>query len=290
MMLYWPVIAIVLQLIFLEGILSIDNAAVLGALVAPLPNNRRIPWPAVLQKLGIRIDPILGNQRAAALRVGLLGAYLGRALMLLVAGFLIHNSWVRLIGAAYLIRLAFDELGDATPGQETEAEKQRAINATSFWAVVVNVELMDLVFSIDNVIAAVSLSDELWVVMLGVGIGILTMRFAAGLFSYAVEREPILKQAAYILILNIGIQLILEEIWNIEISDLLRFAMSAAIIVISIAYAHTPVLQKLDFLLKWLSQGIGIINGFVDWLFIPFKTLFGMIFGNSKETAPESKL
>jgi tellurite resistance protein TerC len=291
MMQYWPVIAIVLQLIFLEGILSIDNAAVLGALVAPLPNNRRIPWPTALQKLGAKLDPMLGNQRAAALRVGLLGAYIGRGLMLLVAGFLIHNSWVRLVGAAYLIRLAFDELGDATPGEETEEEKKRTLKATSFWAVVATVELMDLVFSIDNVIAAVSLSDELWVVMVGVGIGILTMRFAAGIFSYAVEREPILKQAAYILVLNIGIQLILEQIWNVDISDLLRFAISIAIIVISLAYAHIPVLQRLEFLLKWLSQGMGIINDFVDWLFIPFKTIFERIFRNSsKKTTPENKL
>src|SRR6185369_8879834 len=102
---YWPVIAIVLQLIFLEGILSIDNAAVLGALVSPLPNNVRIPWPKALKKFGAFLHPMLGNQRAAALRVGLLGAYLGRGLMLLMASFLIHNSWLRLVGAAYLIRL-----------------------------------------------------------------------------------------------------------------------------------------------------------------------------------------
>lgn len=38
-------VLIVLQLIFLEGILSIDNAAVLGAMVAPLPDDQPIPWP-----------------------------------------------------------------------------------------------------------------------------------------------------------------------------------------------------------------------------------------------------
>ncbi|HSB65110.1 MAG TPA: hypothetical protein VLD65_00945 [Anaerolineales bacterium] len=42
---YWPVVVIVLQLIFLEGILSIDNAAVLGALVAPLPSDKGMPCP-----------------------------------------------------------------------------------------------------------------------------------------------------------------------------------------------------------------------------------------------------
>lgn len=50
---------------------------------------------------------------------------------------------------------------------------------------------------------AVSLSDKLWVVMLGVFIGILLMRFAY-LFSYVVEKLPIPKKAAYILVFNIG--------------------------------------------------------------------------------------
>ena len=103
-------------------------------------------------------------------------------------------------------------MGDTTPGVETEEEKQEHAQKASFWSVVLTVELMDLVFSIDNVIAAVALSDEIWVVMLGVAIGIITMRFAAGIFSYAVQREPILKPAAYILVLNIGLQLIVEQL------------------------------------------------------------------------------
>ena len=45
---YWPVVVIVLQLIFLEWILSIDNAAVIGALVSPLPNDQEVPWPGML--------------------------------------------------------------------------------------------------------------------------------------------------------------------------------------------------------------------------------------------------
>jgi len=271
---YGPVILIVLQLIFLEGILSIDNAAVLGAMVAPLPNDKEIPWPKVLSRLGAWLNPILGKQRIAALRVGLLGAYIGRGAMLFLASFLIHNSWIRLVGAAYLIRLAFNELGDTTPNVETEEERREALRRSSFWTVVLAVELMDLVFSIDNVIAAVSLSNELWVVLVGVGIGILTMRFAAGLFSYAVEREPILKEAAYVLILNIGIQLILEQVWQVKISDLLRFAISAAIILGALAYVHIHFLQKFRFILAWLSQGIGIINQLVDWVFFPLKSLF----------------
>src|SRR5574338_1493924 len=213
---YWPVLIIILQLIFLEGILSIDNAAVIGALVSPLPDRKPVEWPKGLVRLGRVLHPLLGNQRTAALRVGLLGAYLGRGLMLFLTSFLIHNSWIKLIGAAYLIHLAFDNLEDMTGGgSEEEDEAVKPIKVQTFWATVLTVEVMDLIFSIDNVVAAVSLSNKLWVVMIGVGIGILTMRYAAGIFSYAVLREPILKQAAYVLVLSIGIELILDQVWHI---------------------------------------------------------------------------
>ena len=115
--------------------------------------------------------------------------------------------------------------------------------------------------------------------MLGVGIGILTMRYAAGIFSYAVEKEPILKQAAYILVLNIGVELILSQVWKIEIPDLLRFGISVATIVLTLAYAHIPFLQRLRFVLLWFAQGIGIINKLVDWLFMPIKGIFSLIGG-----------
>jgi tellurite resistance protein TerC len=275
---YWPIFVIVLQLIFLEGILSIDNAAVIGALVSPLPSDQDVPWPGKLEKLGKILHPFLGFQRMAALRVGLLGAYLGRGAMLFFTSFLIHNSWIKVIGAIYLIHLAFDNLEDMSGGGN-EDEEIKPIKVQSFWATVLTVEIMDLVFSIDNVVAAVSLSKQIWVVMLGVGIGILTMRFAAGIFSYAVEREPILKQAAYILVLNIGVELVLDQVWHIEISDFVRFGISIMTIALALAYAHIPFLQKIRFVLVWLTQGIGIVNELVDWLFIPFKAIFNFVVG-----------
>jgi tellurite resistance protein TerC len=274
---YGPIFIIVLQLIFLEGILSIDNAAVIGALVSPLPDNERVLWPNPLRQFGDWLHPLLGNQRLAALRVGLLGAYVGRGLMLFLTSFLIHNSWIKVLGAIYLVHLAFDNLEDMTGGGSEGEENVKPIKVQSFWSTVLTVELMDLIFSIDNVVAAVSLSDKLWVVMLGVGIGILTMRFAAGIFSYAVTREPILKQAAYILVLNIGVELILDQVWHVEISDLMRFGISAATILLAIAYAHSPFLQRFRFVLTWFARGIGIINEFVDWLLSPLRGLWHAI-------------
>ena len=270
---FWPIFIIVIQLIFLEGILSIDNAAVIGALVTPLPEDKRVEWPKGLQRFGDWLHPVLGNQRLAALRVGLLGAYVGRGVMLFMTSFLINNPWIKLIGAAYLIRLAFENLGDMTGGGSEEGEELQPIQSKAFWATVLTVETMDLIFSIDNVVAAVSLSDKIWVVMVGVAIGILTMRFAAGIFSYAVLREPILKQAAYVLVLSIGIELILEEVWKVDISDIVRFLISMAIILGALAYAHSHFLQRFRFVLVWLAQGIGIANELVNWIFAPLRGL-----------------
>jgi tellurite resistance protein TerC len=231
------------------------------------------------------MHPLLGNQRLAALRVGLLGAYVGRGMMLFLTSFLIHNPWIKLIGAAYLIHLAFDNLGDMSGGGSEEEEELRPIKVQSFWATVLTVEVMDLIFSIDNVVAAVSLSDKIWVVMVGVGIGILTMRFAAGIFSYAVVREPILKQAAYIMVLNIGVELILDQVWHFEISDLVRFGISASTILLALAYAHSPFLQRFRFALAWLAQGIGIVNELINWIFAPVRGLLRAFTGIFKSTS-----
>jgi len=105
------VIIIVLQLIFLEGILSIDNAAVLGAMVSKLPAKAPVPWPHGFEAAAKWGDRVFGPQRKAALTVGLIGAYAGRALMLLLATFIIANPWLRLLGAAYLFKLAIEHLG-----------------------------------------------------------------------------------------------------------------------------------------------------------------------------------
>lgn len=268
-------IGILLQVIFLEGILSIDNAAVLGTLVAILPENVPIQWPAALKGLGKVVDPIAGKQRTAALRVGLLGAYLGRGLMLLLASFIIQNHWLKLIGALYLVHLAFENLGLPESGEEEQFAQAHKVQ--TFWMVVVNVELADLIFSLDNVVATVAISKVLWIVMLGVAIGILAMRFAAGLFTKAVLKEPILKLAAYILVLNIGIQLLLEDLAKVEISDLARLAIALSIIGAALLYAHFKPIQKLRPILVWLAQGMDSINEVINWALVPITVLFRSI-------------
>ena len=283
-------LVIVLQLIFLEGILSIDNAAILGAMVLHLPTDHPVPWSKQLAHIGNPLNKLLGPQRTAALRVGLIGAYLGRGIMLILASYIIRNPWLKLIGAAYLIKLALDDLSaHGYTGGEEDVES-KPVKVKTFWSTVLSVEIMDLAFSLDNVVAAVSLSDKLWVVMLGVAIGILLMRFAAGIFSKIVEKAPILKTAAYILVLNIGIELLVEDLGHIVIGDWTRFGISVVTILLALAYERFKFMKVFRPLLIWLSQGFALVNAFISWVFAPIKGFFGLIttLFKRKEPSPAS--
>ena len=273
----FSIVVIIIQLIFLECILSIDNAAILGAMVIPLPEHEGIPWPRGMKKFGHAMDRILGPQRQAALRVGLIGAYAGQSLMLLLATYIIANPWLKIVGAAYLIHLALDNLSANGYAGGNDDESVNPVKVRSFWMTVVTVEIMDLAFSLDNVVAAVAISKKLWVVMLGVAIAILVIRFAAGWFSHIIEKEPILKSAAYILILNIGIELILDEIFHVVLTDWTRFGISILTLLLALAYGHFRFLQFFRPLLVWISQLFAIVNLLISWVFAPIKGLFNLI-------------
>lgn len=269
-------VTIILQLIFLEGILSFDNAAVLGAMVSPLSKDKPVPWPRFLRPVGHLLDPLLGPQRFAALKVGLLGAYVGRGLMLVLASYVINNPWLQFIGALYLIKIAIEHLGSFhTEEEEDLLQEVEALRGRQrgFWATVLMVELMDLAFSLDNVVAAVALSRHIVVVMIGVALGILTMRFAAGIFARLIEKEPILGTAAYLLVLNIGVEFLLSEFFHVEFHELTRFAINLITIVLAVVYAHLPILQDLlaspfAFLARlfaYLDKGINLLFFPLTW-------------------------
>jgi tellurite resistance protein TerC len=268
---------IIVQVIFLEGILSIDNAAVLGALVSVLPAKDMVPWPGPLKSLGSPVHRLLGGQRSAALKVGLLGAYLGRGLMLVLANFVIHNPYLKLLGAAYLIKLAFENLGEPEAGEEDQARAKR-VEGKGFWGVVIAVELADLAFSLDNVVAVVALSSNLYIVMFGVFIGILTMRFAAGIFTWMILREPILKPAAYLVVFNIGAELLLDEFLGIDISAGLKFTISAGTLILFVVYAHVKPLHILQPAFDWLAEGMANVNELLDWLLKPVGLILRILF------------
>lgn len=270
-------VLIVIQVIFLEGVLSIDNAAVLGAMVSVLPKQTMVPWPGPLKFLAQPVHRIFGGQQGAALKVGLLGAYIGRGLMLVLASFVIQNDFLKFVGAAYLIKLAFENLGAPEEGEEAEVEGKN-LEGKGFWSVVLAVELADLAFSLDNVVAVIALSDNLFIVMFGVAMGILTMRFAAGIFTWMISREPILKPAAYMVVFNIGFELMLNEFAGVEVPSGFKFIISVLTLVLFVAYAHARPLHSLRPIFRWVAQGMADVNELVDWALVPVGVALKIVF------------
>jgi YkoY family integral membrane protein len=200
-----PALLVVGNLIIIESLLSVDNAAVLATMVMDLPKERR-------------------NK---ALKYGIIGAYFFRGICLLFASYLIKIWWLKSIGGFYLLYLTFNyfkgkaakaKAAEAVAGGEEETVDKNSnwlYKATigwmgQFWATVALVELMDLAFSIDNVFAAVAFSDNIILIWTGVFIGILAMRFVAQGFVSLMEKFPFLETAAFLVIGVLGIKLVLS--------------------------------------------------------------------------------
>lgn len=181
-------------LIFLEGILSVDNALVLAILAKDLPKN----------------------DQKKALTYGLGGAFIFRFIALSLVTYLVKWNWVKFIGGGYLVYLAASNLFFSKSKNETKTpEKSQTQN---FWKAVFLIELTDIAFALDSILAAVALTHKLWVIYTGGIIGIILMRFAASQFILLIERFPKLERTAYMLVFVIGSKVIIEgfKIPNID--------------------------------------------------------------------------
>jgi len=166
------------------------------------------------------------------------------------------------------------------PGSATEEASEaagRSIGkvARSFWSVVVAVELADLAFSLDNVVAAVALSREFWVVLTGVALGIITMRFAAGIFVRLIARYPELEAAAYLLVFNIGIMLLMEDFLHIRLSDVQKFLMSLSTLGLTILWGRSEAVRRFAKNFTWLKTVLGIISFLFIVILKPFAWILG---------------
>jgi len=192
-----PSLAIIGNLIIIESLLSVDNAAVLATMVMDLPEK----------------------QRDKALKFGIWGAYIFRGLAMIFAAFLIQIWWLKPLGGLYLLYLVYD----FWKGKQTEEKDDDILDKNSnwlyratvgslgnFWATVALVELMDMAFSIDNVFAAVAFTPNIILVCIGVFIGILAMRFIAQWFVKLMGKYSFLETAAFVVIAILGIKLTLS--------------------------------------------------------------------------------
>jgi YkoY family integral membrane protein len=219
----WPDVFTILVLIVLEGLLSADNAIVLAMMVLGLPKP----------------------DQAKALRYGLLGAFAFRIATTLAAVYLIELEIVKLIGALYLLYLPYKHFSHpAEGGRRREPPKARPwLGLTAFWGTVVKVELTNLVFSIDSILAAVAMSPKTWVVLSGGILGIVAMRLVVGQVLVVVERYPAIVDGAFIIIAWVGVRLLLEylhtEGWvPFFIPQWLSLSIIVAIFVLAFFYAR----------------------------------------------------
>ncbi|MGN1272716.1 MAG: TerC family protein [Lactobacillus sp.] len=195
---------IILTLIIMECLLSVDNAVVLAAQTQVLPTK---------------------SEKEKSLIYGLWGAYLFRFIVIGIGTYLINFWEIKLAGSIYLFYLSFKFFYDQRhPKQAAEHEKEKEEREAErhkgkkkkkkhvlslFWRTVISIESMDIVFSIDSVLAALAISDNPVVVLIGGMIGILCMRGVAEIIIKLMDIIPELQPMAYVLIAIIALKLLL---------------------------------------------------------------------------------
>lgn len=181
----WGDLATIGLLIFLEGILSVDNAVVLALLAARLPKE----------------------QQKKALTYGIVGAIIFRFISIGLAAHLMRWTWVKFVGGGYLLYVAMSHfLKKDKPGDADGAGGVKV----GFWRTVISIELMDIAFAVDSILAAVAVSPKLWVVVTGGVLGMVLMRFAATIFIRLLDRFPSFETSAYMLVTLIGLKLVVD--------------------------------------------------------------------------------
>jgi predicted tellurium resistance membrane protein TerC len=189
-----------LTLTTLEIVLGIDNLVFIAVLVEKLPKH----------------------QQATARRVGIALALITRLLLLSAIAWIIgltepvielfdHGfSWRDIIlvaGGLFLLYKGTMEIHERLEGAEGEAS---AKVQAAFTAVVIQIAILDIVFSLDSVITAVGMADHLWIMVTAVIIAVIIMLVASGPVSDFVARHPTVKMLALSFLLLIGMALVAD--------------------------------------------------------------------------------
>ncbi|MEL6938816.1 MAG: hypothetical protein AAFO84_06445 [Cyanobacteria bacterium J06598_1] len=173
-------------LILLELVLSADNAIALAAIAQGLETEE-------LQK--------------KALNIGLVAAFVLRVLLILAAGWVLKYWQFEVAGACYLLWLVYQHFFTGNDDEDTHAPKFGGI-----WQAIPTIALTDLAFSLDSVTTAIALSKDVLIVLLGGTIGIVALRFMAGLFIRWLEIYVHLEDAGFVTVAFVGIRLIVRVI------------------------------------------------------------------------------
>ncbi len=189
---------VIFSLVLIECLLSVDNAVVLAAQTQALPTK---------------------ELREKSLFYGIWGAYIFRFLIIGMGVYLINFWEIKVLGAGYLLFLTVQYFSKSRVKHTRKLVSGKKRRISLFWSVVMKIELMDIVFSIDSVLASLAISSNPVIVLIGGLIGILAMRGVAELIIRLMRFIPELEPMAYGLIALIAVKLFVSiPMIDIEIS------------------------------------------------------------------------
>lgn len=193
---------VLVVLVVLEGLLAADNAVVMAVMVKHLPQA----------------------QQKKALFYGLFGAFIFRFGALFLITILVNYWQIQALGAAYLLFISIKNIYDAKFKKEDEAAVVKSKKGSGFWMTVLKIELADIAFAIDSMLAAVAIAvtlphlteyhvgginaGQFSVMFLGGLIGLIIMRFAAQWFVKVLNARPSLETAAFLIVGWVGVKLV----------------------------------------------------------------------------------
>ena len=208
-----------LTLTILEVVLGIDNIIFLTLMVNRLPVE----------------------QRALARKLGLFGAMFSRVLLLLSISWVAKlvtplfsimghefsgRDLVLLFGGLFLIYKAVTEIHGSLEGGVDEGESLVKKGASSFMVVIVQIAIIDIVFSLDSVITAIGLAEQVSVMVAAIVVAILVMMFAAGPIGDFVEKHPTVKMLALTFLVLVGVVLVADGMGHEVPKGYLYFAIA----------------------------------------------------------------
>lgn len=208
-----------LTLTLLEIVLGIDNVVFISVLAAKLPpeQQKKARQVGLMLALGTRILLLLGLSFMANMTKPLFEVFKhpvsGRDLILL-------------IGGMFLIWKATKEIHEKLEGEEGEVTNRLV---PTFTSVIIQILLLDIVFSLDSVITAIGMARHIPVMIIAVIIAVLFMLAFAGKISSFIEKHPTLKMLALSFLILIGFTLVLEGFHKEIPKGYIYFAMAFSV-------------------------------------------------------------
>jgi predicted tellurium resistance membrane protein TerC len=226
-----------LTLIALEVVLGLDNVIFISIIASKLPEAQ--------QKKARRLGLIL----AMVMRLALLAVIswilrLEKTLFSIGSNDFSGKDLILLLGGLFLIYKSAKEIYHKMEGEEGDQSKD--IKASSFNEVIMQILLLDLVFSVDSIITAVGMVKELWVMYVAVVVTVAIMLFAAEPISNFVNKHPAFKMLALSFLLLIGMSLVAEGMDFHIPKGYIYFSMAFAFLVDILQMKMKPTKQPVQ--------------------------------------------